>query len=180
MMQGDLFEPAPLPSQPQWVLFCCLNPSTADAAQDDPTLRRMMGFAKRLGADVTGPREATFSACGRYRYCLRRGTLFVVNLYGWQATSPRDLDALADEVRIGPENDAAIETAATLCDTLIAGWGGSLPKGGEERAGAVLKRLARHQSVHCLGRTSAGLPRHPLYLPGGAELHLLRAKNGAS
>ena len=36
------------PSKPT-ALFICLNPSTADAEIDDPTVRKMVGFAKRFG-----------------------------------------------------------------------------------------------------------------------------------
>lgn len=31
---------------PKTLLFCMLNPSTADANLDDPTIRRCIGFAK--------------------------------------------------------------------------------------------------------------------------------------
>lgn len=61
--------------------FIMLNPSTADADQDDPTIRRCVGFAKALGC----------------------GALEVVNLYAYRATNPRDL--LRQDERVGPEND---------------------------------------------------------------------------
>ena len=32
------------------VLFICLNPSTADAVEDDATVRRMVSFARQFGA----------------------------------------------------------------------------------------------------------------------------------
>src|SRR5689334_16488446 len=49
--------------------FVMLNPSTADAEVDDPTIRRCMGFARTLGFDGIG----------------------VVNLYAFRATKPADL-----------------------------------------------------------------------------------------
>lgn len=32
------------------VLFVCLNPSTADAVEDDAAVRRMINFARQFGA----------------------------------------------------------------------------------------------------------------------------------
>lgn len=55
------------------VLFVMLNPSTADALEDDPTVRRCMGFAAHLD-------------CAR---------LLVGNLFAWRATDPRELQAVA-------------------------------------------------------------------------------------
>ena len=56
----------PLFSRGPACCFVMLNPSTADAQQDDPTGRRCMGFARREG-------------------CVG---LSVVNLYGLRATKP--------------------------------------------------------------------------------------------
>src|SRR5689334_20041621 len=48
------------------LLFVMLNPSTADATEDDPTIRRCTGFAKREGMPA----------------------IEVVNLFAWRATDP--------------------------------------------------------------------------------------------
>ena len=128
-------------------LFVLLNPSTADAGVDDPTLRRCMGFARREG-------------CGASR---------TVNLFAWRATSPADL-AGAGEDAVGPRNAAAIRAALSECDgPVIVGWGAhamAVPHAG------ALGRSASGQgrALACLGITKAGHPRHPLYIRADAPL----------
>lgn len=127
--------------------FVMLNPSTADATQDDPTIRRCIGFAKSW--DLDG--------------------LVVVNLYAYRATKPADLWQAADP--IGPENDrriAGVLVDAALHQTpVIAAWGAH---GAPLRVKRVTS-IAAHYRVPllCLGTTKAGAPRHPLYVRGDTE-----------
>src|SRR3954468_18218250 len=81
-----------------WVM---LNPSTADADVDDPTIRKCIGFAKRH----------------------RHGGIILANLFAWRTTDPRELPRAADPV--GPANDEHIRWAcrAPLLATVVAGWG---------------------------------------------------------
>lgn len=127
------------PESPQ-IAFIMLNPSTADEARDDPTIRRCIGFAKTWGY----------------------GALEVVNLFAYRADHPT---ALRDvEYPIGAENDRYLLQAIGRCVTLVLAWGtlGSLL----DRDREVFKLLAgcKAQTLHCLGVTRDGYPRHPLYV----------------
>jgi hypothetical protein len=141
------------------MLYVMLNPSTADASLDDPTIRRCIGFAKALGF----------------------GGLEVVNLFAWRSTSP---DAMFGVARggqdiVGPDCDTTILDAARGAGLVVAAWGAD--HRASERASAVLAMISNVADVHCLGRSGSGAPRHPLYLPGAARPELFRAKEaGAS
>lgn len=78
------------PSKKRRATWVMLNPSTADAMQDDPTIRKCIGFTKRLTGDFGG--------------------IVVVNLFAYRATEPRELvmarNAGADIV--GVRNDSEI------------------------------------------------------------------------
>jgi len=117
------------------VLFVGLNPSTADDIQDDPTLRRCMGFAQRWGY----------------------GGLRLVNLYAARATDPNLLATMSDPV--GPDNDEAIVDSAAGSQLIVAAWGNQ--GHASPRAPEVLALLDRE--VHCLEVTARGAPKHPLY-----------------
>ncbi len=121
-----------------------LNPSTADATRDDPTLRRCLGFARSWGY----------------------GALEVVNLFAYRATHPRQLRQVPDP--IGPENDRYLLAARGRAQTLWVAWGnaGSL----YNRDRAVLCLLSQPGECFCLGLTRCGQPRHPLYVRGDAGL----------
>jgi hypothetical protein len=131
-----------------WATFIMLNPSTADADTDDPTIRRCIGFAQREG-------------CAGLR---------VVNLYALRATDPRELWKHADPV--GPLNDFHLRDefldVAYGGGLVIAAWGAHARP---DRV-AVVRNLAAGFGVdlHALGFTKAGQPRHPLYLRGDAPL----------
>jgi hypothetical protein len=126
------------------VAFIGLNPSTADAELDDPTVRRCIGFAREWGF----------------------GKLILVNLFALRSTDPTKLYTAAAPV--GPENDRWLRLAARNAETLVAAWGvhGDL-NGRANQVRALLPNLM------CLGRTRAGHPRHPLYLAKATTLETL-------
>jgi hypothetical protein len=130
------------------VAFIGLNPSTADAAEDDPTIRRCIRYAQDWG----------YSG------------LLMVNLYAYRATDPRDLAEAPDPVG-NPHNDRAIQNLAPTCDLFIAAWGATDAPWRNERAAAVC-RLLDGYFLHSLGVTREGHPRHPLYLRADAKPEL--------
>jgi hypothetical protein len=124
------------------LLWVMLNPSMADEAANDPTLRRILGFSRASGF----------------------GGLEVVNLFAWQSPSPKALLRAPDPV--GPENDRYIREAVTRAEKVVAAWGDEGARDGRERA--VLALISR--PVFCLGTTELGHPRHPLYVKAQTEL----------
>ena len=122
----------------QSAVFCMLNPSTADASVDDPTIRRCRGFAREWGCDG----------------------LFVVNLYALRATNPKDLWKADDPV--GPCNDSTLRGVAKNVRRIVCAWGTNA-KPDRVRAALDLWACTPVELV-CLGVTRAGHPRHPLYV----------------
>lgn len=118
-----------------------LNPSSADAERDDPTIQRLVGFADRNGY----------------------GALHVINLYGLRSSHPADLKVAADPV--GELNDAAwAQVLASIergrAGDLLVAWGNHAEP---SRADEFLERCrAYHVKPLCLGRTGSGAPIHPL------------------
>lgn len=121
-------------------LFVLLNPSTADEINDDPTVRRCWTFAADWGY----------------------GQAEVCNLFAWRATDPRGM--LAAEEPVGAENDSHLLAAAAQASLIVCGWGVHGARRGRAAAATALLRGAGH-TLHALGLTRDGQPRHPLYLP---------------
>lgn len=127
--------------------FVMLNPSTADADVDDPTIVRCCNFARDLGC----------------------GGLHVANLYAFRATTPADLWRAADP--IGPENDEFLRVTFKVAREdnapVIAAWGANAEPRRAEFVAAIA--AAAGVTLIALGLTKAGAPRHPLYLPASAR-----------
>ncbi len=102
-------------------LFVMLNPSTADASEDDPTIRRCIGFAQRWGYQ----------------------RLTVGNLFAYRATDPLGLREVPLDVAIGPENDDHLCDLSHGASLIVAAWGAHPITA--ERSGvvaALLRKLA--------------------------------------
>lgn len=123
------------------VLFVMLNPSTADAFANDPTVRRCIGYATAWGFDA----------------------LRVGNIFSLRSTDPRALYADPADATGGEENDRSILEMAKGASLVVCAWGvhGALARRGE-RIGAMLRDARVMPFV--LGETKKGHPMHPLYL----------------
>lgn len=118
--------------------YIMLNPSTADGSQDDPTIRKCVGFAERLGY----------------------GSFSIVNLFAYRATDPKELKTIADPE--GPGNNAIIKNVCSAADFVIAAWG---VHGGLRKRDTEVIKLLDCVKIYCLGITKDGNPKHPLYTP---------------
>lgn len=130
------------------LLIIGLNPSTADGTKDDATVRRCVGFAKRMDYN----------------------TLTVVNLFALRSTDPRNLRHRKDP--IGPLNDAWILRVTRKAHKIVLAWGAGADWA-PERSNQLLSLLAHHD-LYCFGTTKSGAPRHPLYLQSDTPLQRYR------
>ena len=130
-----------------WVM---LNPSTADAENDDPTIRKVVGFSRRWGAR----------------------SVRVYNLYALRATDPDDLfAALARGEDCVGDGDQWLTRlgvyARTTGSPIVLGWGARpVPAA---RIARVLE-LLEDAPLMSVGVTKSGAPCHPLMLPYSARL----------
>lgn len=128
------------------VMFVMVNPSTADAEKDDPTIRKCIGFAKKLGG----------------------GELLVGNKFAYRATDVRELRKAKDP--IGPENDHHLREMMYSADIHICAWGSlnKLPEALRRRwtdivrIADALRPEVGHLDLSAIGVCDDGHPRHPL------------------
>lgn len=122
------------------VLFVMLNPSTADAANNDPTIRRCIGFAKSWGY----------------------GGVMVGNLFALRATDPAELKKIEyneEHYYHADQNAQHLNKMAFECKLIVYAWGNCPVKNHHENP------LVSFGNLHHLGLTKKGNPRHPLYVP---------------
>ena len=151
------------------VVFCMLNPSTADATEDDPTIRRCIGYANQWGAS----------------------DLVVVNLFALRSTDPAALFADGVSDPEGPDNDTIIRYAAEFCaahnGTFVCAWGSAGKTKAQQRyvadrAATVLGIIedAGCEPTYLRRSEKTGQPGHPLYLPANLKPRRYRAMLAAS
>lgn len=141
--------------------FIMLNPSTADALIDDPTIRKCIGFAVRWGM----------------------GGIVVGNLFAFRATKPEDMKRACAPV--GPSNwESLQEICTSAAGRVTISFGQNMTT---ERAGKVVCAWGvngSHQGQdkkfleacagwgvkpYALKLTKHGAPQHPLYVPYSAS-----------
>lgn len=128
------------------VLWLMLNPSTADATNDDPTIRRCMAFSKAWGYEG----------------------MYVGNLYALRSTDPEALRTPPGGIDpVGPENHKHLREMAAWADLIVAGWG-SHKMATPDVVTAAWK--ATGKNLWCLGYTKNRSPRHPLYVASATKL----------
>ena len=129
-----------------YIPFVMLNPSTADAMEDDNTIRRCIGFASSWGYHG----------------------LIVLNLYAYRATDPKALKQIPREEAIGPENENYWEHYLKDQDKVVCGWGSNADKEIVEQFWTFCQN--NDIKTYCLGITKANAPKHPLYLKADTQL----------
>src|SRR5262249_29840293 len=117
---------------PEYAMFIGLNPSTADEVEDDPTIRRCVGYAKRWGY----------------------GALCMTNLFAYRATDRELMNR--QPTPVGADNDRWLVECARDAAVVVAAWGAD---GGHlQRDRAVIRLLGRN--LMCLSKTKKGRPGH--------------------
>lgn len=129
-----------------FALWVGMNPSTATAHVDDPTIRREIEFTKRMGLNA----------------------YFKVNIMDYRATDPKRLLEIAE-----PRSERNLEEILRLMDAaecVILAYG-SIPAKLSIYAFDVRMLLAVSKSeALCLGVNKDGSPKHPLYVRGDTPL----------
>lgn len=125
-------------------LFVMLNPSTADAVKDDPTVRTCIEFARKFECS----------------------DMEIVNLFSFRSPSPAEIPKTLDEA-CGPEWESHLTAAVKRSHLIIAAWGNH---GSHLNQDKKVIHFLREYRAMCLGKNKNGSPKHPLYVPRSAEL----------
>jgi hypothetical protein len=122
-----------------FIMFIGLNPSTANETEQDPTITRVMNFARDWGY----------------------GGFYMANLFGIVSSKPEVL--LTDPDPLG-DNDQWLEKIAAECEKIVFAWGAF--KQATKRAEEVKNRFP---GAYCLKKTKDGHPGHPLYIAANTQ-----------
>lgn len=140
-----------IPAGDRVLTFIMLNPSTADAERDDPTIRKCKGFALRNDFHI----------------------LNVVNLFGYRSPYPAELKKADNPV--GAANADNVLKSCEQSDMIICAWGNHGSLFGQDRKTID---LLRGFDLYALGLTNSGQPKHPLYVPYDKKPFKWRTKRG--
>lgn len=118
------------------IMFIGLNPSTANEKKSDPTITRVINFAKSWGY----------------------GGVYMLNLFPYVTSKPELLEECSIE-KI-KHNDMVIKEYAAKSEKIIFAWGGFQVMGRDAQLWKMFPK------AECLLMNDDGTPMHPLYVPG--------------
>lgn len=116
------------------ILWVMLNPSTADATEDDPTIKKLIRLTKLWGY----------------------GGFYVGNVFPYRATNPKELKKVGFEIAAKEENWQHLREMNSHCQLRILAHGNPPIK--------TTNIKTMFDDWHCLKITNSGNPYHPLYL----------------
>lgn len=129
------------------MVWCMLNPSTADEDKNDPTIERCERRARKLGF----------------------GGLYILNIFAYRATDPKDMKKQKDPQGYW-NNHTIVSVINTYLDVdttkqnvnVHCGWGthGSYRNRGKDVMEII---TAMGATPVCLKQNANGSPKHPLY-----------------
>lgn len=125
------------------VMFICLNPSTMDERNDDPTVRRIKGYAKDWGF----------------------GGFYICNLFAYKSTKFMPLTTLGKDLAIGKHNNKWLKRIAKKCKTTVFAWG--INGKTYRRCDELISMFPQAMVIEL---SKEGYPKHPLYLNGDLKL----------
>lgn len=122
-------------TQKPLVMFIGLNPSTANATSDDPTIRRVKRFAHEWGY----------------------GGVYMLNCFPYISTDPKKLYNFGNT----KENDDWLKKISDKCDKIVFAWGSFDVVEDKFRDQEMMEMFPDAEAL-IINRN--GSPRHPLYV----------------
>ena len=128
------------------VVYIGLNPSTANANKNDPTITRLIQLTKDNGY----------------------GGFYMHNLFTLISSKPKALYGKAREEVIHPDHEGVFEHNLARVKTVVFCWSTIADR--KELHWRALEIMERFPNALCFGRNQNGSPKHPLYLPSDTKL----------
>lgn len=125
------------------IAFIGLNPSTADAENDDPTIKRVKAISKNLGY----------------------GGFYMLNCFSYISTNPDMLQVETLDAMV--KNATVIRRVVERCSEVVFAWGNF--KIVSEK-GIDKKLFEAFPNAKALHINKNGSPKHPLYCPINSHL----------
>lgn len=142
-----IWTPTPSPYTLRICVFIMLNPSSADASNDDPTVGRCVAFAKSWGYDG----------------------LRIVNLVSYRSTKPAHMHTWFVR-QLLPDLHEHARVALFACQrpdvAKVVVAHGVLPAFMRKHAYFTLSSIQKYRNLHAIKLNGDGSPAHPLYLKG--------------